>query len=321
MPAWVAQGAPASFARRRRPRLRHAQPGRRVLRLRPLAVAGRGPQRHGRRARACTSTCPGWSPTTTPSSLNPPFAPQVLEEDETSVVVRDSAGITERLLKGKAFNMPTWLDHPVKDRRSWESVQGAARPRHARPLPGRLGGVRGRRQRARLPGVDGGGRLLRLPQHVGGHRGPHVPLLRRPGPRRRHDGDGAPARDGHGEAGDPRHPPRLGVVLGGHGLQERADDQPEDGADLHAAPLRAAQRGHPRRRLRRRLPRLRRQRRRARCRCGWRPGINLCWPLEMRRRHGPAGAAPQVRQGDHPGRGPRQARADARQGVAATRGA
>jgi len=60
--------------------------------------------------------------------LNPPFTPQVLEEDETSVVVRDSAGISERLLKGKAFNMPAWLDHPVKDRRSWAQVKARLDP-------------------------------------------------------------------------------------------------------------------------------------------------------------------------------------------------
>jgi hypothetical protein len=50
----------------------------------------------------------------------PPYEPRVLEEDEKSVVVVNSTGITERLLKDKAFNMPTWLEHPVKDRASWE---------------------------------------------------------------------------------------------------------------------------------------------------------------------------------------------------------
>jgi Uroporphyrinogen decarboxylase (URO-D) len=50
----------------------------------------------------------------------PPFEPRVVEEDEKSIVVVNSAGITERLLKGAAYNMPMWLAHPVKDRRSWE---------------------------------------------------------------------------------------------------------------------------------------------------------------------------------------------------------
>jgi uroporphyrinogen decarboxylase len=60
--------------------------------------------------------------------LNPPFAPQVLEEDDKSVLVRNSSGITERLLKGKAFNMPMWIDHPVKDRASWERLRDRLDP-------------------------------------------------------------------------------------------------------------------------------------------------------------------------------------------------
>jgi uroporphyrinogen decarboxylase len=60
--------------------------------------------------------------------LDPASEPQLLEEDETAVVVRNSAGITERLLKDKAFNMPMWLDHPVSDRRSWEALKARLDP-------------------------------------------------------------------------------------------------------------------------------------------------------------------------------------------------
>lgn len=60
--------------------------------------------------------------------LNPPFEPEVLEQDDRSVVVRNSGGITERLLKGKAFNMPMWLDHPVKDRESWNRLRARLDP-------------------------------------------------------------------------------------------------------------------------------------------------------------------------------------------------
>lgn len=60
--------------------------------------------------------------------LDPPLDPIVIERDESSVLVRNSAGITERLLNGKAFNMPMWLDHPVKDRRSWEALKGRLNP-------------------------------------------------------------------------------------------------------------------------------------------------------------------------------------------------
>ena len=45
------------------------------------------------------------------------------------------------------------------------------------------------------------------------------------------------------------HPTRLGLVLGGHGLQERVHDLARHGAALHDAALSCAQRGHPQRRL------------------------------------------------------------------------
>lgn len=51
--------------------------------------------------------------------LNPPLEPRVLEDDGKCIVVTNSAGIRERLLKGAAYNMPMWLEHPVKDRHSW----------------------------------------------------------------------------------------------------------------------------------------------------------------------------------------------------------
>ncbi len=53
----------------------------------------------------------------------PPFETQVIEEDEKCIVVRNSAGITERLLKGKAFNMPTWLEYPVRDWPTWREFK------------------------------------------------------------------------------------------------------------------------------------------------------------------------------------------------------
>lgn len=60
--------------------------------------------------------------------LNPPFEPQVLEQDDKSIVVRNGSGITERLLKGRPFNMPMWLDHPVKDRSTWERLRSRLDP-------------------------------------------------------------------------------------------------------------------------------------------------------------------------------------------------
>ena len=62
---------------------------------------------------------PGTSAPNFSALVCPPFNPEVMEEDEKSIVVRNSADITERLLKEKAFNMPTWLEHPVRDWTTW----------------------------------------------------------------------------------------------------------------------------------------------------------------------------------------------------------
>jgi hypothetical protein len=58
----------------------------------------------------------------------PAFEPVLLDEDEKSIVVRNSAGIRERVLKDKAFNMPTWLEFPVKDRASWKKFKERLNP-------------------------------------------------------------------------------------------------------------------------------------------------------------------------------------------------
>lgn len=65
----------------------------------------------------------------------PPSEPVLIEEDEKSILVMNSAGITERLLKGKAFNMPMWVDHPVKDRRTWENLKSRLDPHEPRRYP------------------------------------------------------------------------------------------------------------------------------------------------------------------------------------------
>jgi hypothetical protein len=65
----------------------------------------------------------------------PPLEPQVLAEDEKSLTVRNSSGITERLLKDAAYSMPMWLEHPVKDRRSWETFRERLDPHTAGRYP------------------------------------------------------------------------------------------------------------------------------------------------------------------------------------------
>jgi Uroporphyrinogen decarboxylase (URO-D) len=65
----------------------------------------------------------------------PSLEPRVVEEDAKSIVVVNSAGITERLLKGAAYNMPMWLEHPVKDRRSWDAFKERLDPRTPERYP------------------------------------------------------------------------------------------------------------------------------------------------------------------------------------------
>jgi Uroporphyrinogen decarboxylase (URO-D) len=116
--AWVLQGAPASFTD---PAQDHRLPSDvddffQFDRSRSLAEIKSGQD-------ACswmTEYVPGVTAFNYSFLACPPFETRVLEEDDRSIVVRNSAGITERLLKGRAFNMPTWLAYPVHDRRSWE---------------------------------------------------------------------------------------------------------------------------------------------------------------------------------------------------------
>ena len=53
----------------------------------------------------------------------PPFELELLEETAQSIVMRNGAGIREKVLKGSAFNMPMWLEHPVKDRATWNELR------------------------------------------------------------------------------------------------------------------------------------------------------------------------------------------------------
>ena len=58
----------------------------------------------------------------------PGFDHQVLEEDEHTVLFRDARGIVRRALKdgtvrGTRMSMDSYVEHPVKDRASWEDVK------------------------------------------------------------------------------------------------------------------------------------------------------------------------------------------------------
>jgi hypothetical protein len=56
------------------------------------------------------------------SGLYPPFRPQVLEEDESSYVVRDAQGITKRVSRSSE-SMPHFLAHPVEGEADWYRIR------------------------------------------------------------------------------------------------------------------------------------------------------------------------------------------------------
>ena len=117
LPAWVLQGAPQSFIDPQQDyRTRSAvdeffqfDESRSLFEIQSGLDAGE----------SMFEYVPGRSTKDFSVLVCPPFNPEVMEEDEKSIVVRNSAGITERLLKEKAFNMPTFLEHPVRDWATW----------------------------------------------------------------------------------------------------------------------------------------------------------------------------------------------------------
>jgi hypothetical protein len=120
--AWVAQGAPAAFAHVNEldygtpnpvDAFFHFDPSRSLAEVHSGMDAGTRMHEY----------LPGVSAHNFSFLVSPPPPPQLLAEDEKSILVRNSAGISERLLKGKAFNMPMWTEHPVKDRRTWEEFK------------------------------------------------------------------------------------------------------------------------------------------------------------------------------------------------------
>ena len=150
----------------------------------------------------------------------------------------DSAGITERLLKNKAYNMPTWLEHPVEIGAHGRGSRSASTPT-PRPAIRRTGAAYVDRINALdCPvSMEVGGFFGYINMWVGTEALMYLfyddPML---------------VEDMMDtilhletrmlQARGCRHQPRLGLVLGGHGLQERADDRPGHGAAVHAPPLR-----------------------------------------------------------------------------------
>lgn len=62
------------------------------------------------------------------TGMVPGFEPEILEEDDEFIVARKSNGIVTRALKtgtvrGTRMCMDTYIDFPVKDRKSWEEIK------------------------------------------------------------------------------------------------------------------------------------------------------------------------------------------------------
>ncbi|NQU15317.1 MAG: hypothetical protein HQ561_14290, partial [Desulfobacteraceae bacterium] len=53
----------------------------------------------------------------------PQFEPKVMEEDENTLVILNQGGQTVKVFKDHTQNMPMYLDHPVKDWKSWKGYK------------------------------------------------------------------------------------------------------------------------------------------------------------------------------------------------------
>lgn len=63
------------------------------------------------------------------SPFSPPFEEVILKEDSTTRVKRDRNGIILMELKDDPdMSMPTWIEHPVKNREDWEGIKWRLRP-------------------------------------------------------------------------------------------------------------------------------------------------------------------------------------------------
>ena len=181
LPAWVGAGR----ARRASPTCTSRTTARRAPSTSSSASTphGRWPRSTAAwtQARRCIEYVPGVSAHNHSFLLDPPHEPQSprrgREEPDRGRTAPASPSACSRT---RPSTCRPGSSIPCRDRRSWEAFKERLDPDTPTRYPADWRGVCGAHQRARLPGVDGGRRVLRLHQHVGRHRGPHVPLLRRP---------------------------------------------------------------------------------------------------------------------------------------------
>ena len=55
--------------------------------------------------------------------IMPRFEPKVLEQDENTIIMINQGGQTVRVFKNDPQKMPMYLDHPVKDRETWQEYK------------------------------------------------------------------------------------------------------------------------------------------------------------------------------------------------------
>lgn len=52
--------------------------------------------------------------------IEPAYESRIIDQDERTITVLNEGGQTVRLIKTNLFDMPTFIDHPVKDRSTWK---------------------------------------------------------------------------------------------------------------------------------------------------------------------------------------------------------
>ena len=159
--------------------------------------------------------------------LCPGFEVETLEEDAVYEIYRDADGVIKKKLKDvPPPAMPQYLDYPLKGREQWPDFQRRLNPAQPGAFPAALGQRQTAVREPRLPAGHQRRQPVRLVAQLDGRRGHQLPALRRPrlrGAGGRGDGRLHPGRAGQGAGWDAV---RLRRVLGGHGRQGRAADQP-----------------------------------------------------------------------------------------------
>ncbi len=65
----------------------------------------------------------------------PRFGYKTLKENERYKIIIDPGGIKKKVIKGRQFGMPQFLEWPVKDEEDWKKVEKRFKPADPRRYP------------------------------------------------------------------------------------------------------------------------------------------------------------------------------------------